>query len=1232
MKRVKQILAFALVFILLVTVTQVTGFTVNAENESKETNVTSSETDVTASECDEEESKTDESESESSEAKEDSQTEESETEEDSKVEESEAEESYESDESKTEEESTEEETSEEETTTEEETTEEIIIEEETAKSFISEKFNFETEPITSIKYEVTVSGSDSETSFEWKLQTASWQEKAKTVELNGDGNYSFEFTLDYEEGLKNLGYVEPISDSEMTVTIDKIIVNGNELTYETAPVLKAGVENENGLANIWNVQPQVKICGDDKAYLALDKQDGAITFYAEKVNEDKNKDFGASQRYVEAMGSGWNLGNSFDGFEADLDKEDNGELAWGNPKVTRELLTAVKEKGYDSIRIPFTIHRRYTVNENVGEDDYKYVINESWLRRYKEVVDWAVDEGFYVMINIHHDSWIWLKQWDGDKSSEEYRMYTDFWNQLAEYMADEPEQVCFETINEPDFVESGELTPQQKLDEINRTAYDIIRGTEGNEKRMIVMPTILTNYEKGAPLYRLIEELDDENIIATVHYYSEWVYSANLGKTSFDEELWKNNGESYTPRNAVDNFMNTINKQFISNGIGVIVGEYGLLGYDASEGCLETGEELKYYEYMNEIARQNKVCLMFWDNGSGINRRGTLGWKKTLVGEMLENSMEGRSSYATGLDNLYFKEEIKEDVEIKLTLNGNTFVGINGLTEGTDYTYDSTNATVCLKKEYVNSKLAQKSGYGTFAELVMKFSSGADWHEYLVKYDTPVIGHADGSREGIKIPVDFKGSRVRRISAYQSGGKVGPNSDWWDYLKYDGSFGVDYENGTINLLSDFFADATVKDGLVKLKVEFYDGEIVYISLTVDGNKVSSSKEVDTDVDNIDASEIICLYTGEQSIPSQYLYMPEGGSVYGTWVDESENQEMITLEGWPSTIKFDTKAHDNFVSGGILLCYMNIQKNVDVKFGIKDAPAVEDLEINDAESRKLVVSNLADDAKITYKSSDTSIADVDEDGTVIGKKSGNAVITVTVEQYNRSDDFEAKVTVKSNSDSQEKPGTSEDESDNNGQNEQSQTSGDSAESNTNNSAKADSDSQKSSVTSESKSDSSNQSQTVTSSVQTDTNKQEVVNQEIQEVQIPTAQQPTVSQTAESNESVKQSKNLNKSSSKKTDAVEDKIDETESETVTEVDTETATEDAVEEKSEVESSQVEQDSSLVDEDSTIVEDEAAPLASEELSKKNSVALPFIITGIVVVIGAAGAAIIYFKRKKTL
>lgn len=553
----------------------------------------------------------------------------------------------------------------------------------------------------------------------------------------------------------------------------------------------------------------------------------------------------ASEKYVAAMGAGWNLGNSFDGVDTDLSVEDKGETAWGNPVVTRELIHAVREKGYQSIRIPLTLHHRFTAKGGT------YTIDEKWLARYKEVVDWAVEEGLYVMVNIHHDSWIWLKEWDGNTASEEYVKFTQLWRQLAAYLADEPEQVCFETINEPQFTEYENVTDQQRLDRLNQAAYDMIRESGGNNaKRMIVMPTMNTNHadEKVQGLLTFMKGLHDPNLIATVHYYSEWVYSANLGITEFDEAL---GDDGNTPRKAADQLFEVLTDTFIKNDIGVVIGEYGLLGYDAGENCLQQGEELKYYEYMGaKAANLDGVCLMFWDNGSGINRNdAAYAWKKPLVGTMLETSVKQRSSYATGLDTLYFKGKATQDVQIPLTLNGNTFTGIEGAVQGTDYTYHEKGAVVTLKKDFINQAYdtLAKDETGTFADLTFTFSAGAPWHQYLVKHGDATVGSAEGTTTaGIQIPVSWQGGRVRRVSAYTAGGKAGPQSGWWNYLQYQEVFSPDYEQGLFEITKNFFADDTVKgkDGRIRFAVELFDGSTIDIWLRVSGEKVVSKKSLE----------------------------------------------------------------------------------------------------------------------------------------------------------------------------------------------------------------------------------------------------------------------------------------------------------------------------------------------------------------------------------------------------
>lgn len=545
-----------------------------------------------------------------------------------------------------------------------------------------------------------------------------------------------------------------------------------------------------------------------------------------------------SMEYVKAMGAGWNLGNSMDSILTDESEPDRGEESWGNPKVTKKLLKEVKKKGYKSIRIPLTFYRRYTVNKNAKDGEYKYVINKEYLDRAKEIIDWALDDGFYVVTNVHHDSWIWLKNWDGKTTSEEYRMYTDIYKQLAETFKDEPDRLCLETINEYSPEDSEGATAQEKVMAINKAGYDIIRKSGGNNAtRMILLPTLYDNHEEknSSVLRKFIDGLHDENVIASVHYYCEWVYSANLGRTGFDEDLFGNG--NYSPRNAIDSMMNTLQEQFLKDGIGVIIGEYGLLGYDQGENVLQTGEEIKYYDYMNKKARENNVCLMFWDNGSGINRK-TGQWKQARVGAALESAIKGRVSYATDLDTIYLSKKSASDIRIPLTLNGNKFKSIKGLKKGRDYTYDSKKAVVTLKKSYVK-KLLKKAAYGQIADLTMKFSKGSDWHEYVVYEGTPGFLAAKGTTEKIEIPVKSRGNRIRRITVTQDGKTVGPNSSWWKWLQNGEAFKVDDKNSKLTFTASLFSDSTVKDGDLQVSVEWYDGQTTKLTLSIKDGSVTT---------------------------------------------------------------------------------------------------------------------------------------------------------------------------------------------------------------------------------------------------------------------------------------------------------------------------------------------------------------------------------------------------------
>ena len=76
----------------------------------------------------------------------------------------------------------------------------------------------------------------------------------------------------------------------------------------------------------------------------------AITVKGITERSDEMRDISAKELVAE-MTAGWNLGNTL---EATGGEGLSSETSWGNPKITKELIDTVCEKGFDSIRIPIT--------------------------------------------------------------------------------------------------------------------------------------------------------------------------------------------------------------------------------------------------------------------------------------------------------------------------------------------------------------------------------------------------------------------------------------------------------------------------------------------------------------------------------------------------------------------------------------------------------------------------------------------------------------------------------------------------------------------------------------------------------------------------------------------------------------------------------------------------------------------------------------------------------------
>ncbi|GEM04213.1 hypothetical protein HMI01_12010 [Halolactibacillus miurensis] len=537
------------------------------------------------------------------------------------------------------------------------------------------------------------------------------------------------------------------------------------------------------------------------------------------------------EQYAKDMQPGWNLGNTYDAVVGEV----TDETAWGNPRVTEQLIQAISEDGYNSIRIPITFDGR--MKDGVIDKDY--------LNRIKQTVDWSLESDLKVMINIHHDSWLWLSDGMMNNHDETVTRFQLIWEQLSDTFKDYPQDVSFESLNEPQFtVDYSQSDADQKqqaqnyLDELNTLFMEIVRGSGGNNTtRPVVIPTMHTSSEEPhvSRLKSWIEEMNDPNIIATVHYYSYWPFSVNIaGATTFNEEA----------KQHIHTELGRVYDTFTKSGIPVVVGEFGLLGFDQHTGTIQQGEKLKFFEYVIHYMSEHDLAHMLWDNGQHINRHDYT-WYDNEFEAINKASFYTRSATAEA-DYLYFKQdETVTKRSLGLQLNGRTLSRIHyNDTIVSNMDYHLTDETITFTDDFLQS-VVDASAIGTKGVITLSFDDGADWTIDLRVYDTPTVGTNSDDYQTFTLPVDYNGDQLMTLeTVYPDGSGAGPQN-WTTFKEFSYVFSPDYDNNQLVFTyNEWDGHSRLFDDIddnrpVTLKLHFLSGEVIEQTIIKKGDTVST---------------------------------------------------------------------------------------------------------------------------------------------------------------------------------------------------------------------------------------------------------------------------------------------------------------------------------------------------------------------------------------------------------
>ena len=300
----------------------------------------------------------------------------------------------------------------------------------------------------------------------------------------------------------------------------------------------------------------------------------------------------SAQDMVQEMGAGWNLGNTMDGHTGFTPNE----TLWQHVETTKQVIKTVHDNGFNTVRIPVTWG-------TMIDDENGYAINDKWLSRVQDIVDYCVEQDMYVIVNIHHDGaeqtgWLRIASDDFDSVKEKYEAV---WKQIAQRFKDYDEHLIFESMNEVTGPGNNIQFDMDRVMELNQIFVDTVRGTGSNNAyRWLSVPGRYTNITNTTQYdFRLPEDTVENSLFLSVHYYN-WLFglAENTTYTEWTKEMTDE---------LVAEFAQL--EKFTSQGVPVIVGEYGAIDKR------NEADRAYHYEVVNRICNTGMIVACYWDNG-----------------------------------------------------------------------------------------------------------------------------------------------------------------------------------------------------------------------------------------------------------------------------------------------------------------------------------------------------------------------------------------------------------------------------------------------------------------------------------------------------------------------------------------------------------------------------------------------------------------------------------------
>lgn len=398
---------------------------------------------------------------------------------------------------------------------------------------------------------------------------------------------------------------------------------------------------------------------------------------------------------------GWNLGNTLEGGSNANNFTNKGglatETAWQPTMTSQSVIDLVKSSGFKSVRIPCS----WVMGHIVDKDNM--TIDPAWMARVKEIVDYCIGNGLFVVLNDHWDGG-WL-EYDGfttgaDVSAKKEQL-RKLWTNIATAFKEYDGHLLFAGLNEPGVggaspAASGSLMVNQyvtdtddkeqafadRILEYEQTFIEAVRATGGNNAQRVLVVQGPKVAAANTVKFLDVRKLSDTalgRLMVEIHNYDPYPFCQMTEDADYAKVKYYWNG--HAPRRAnpervgsameqsdIQAAFHALKTTFVDKGYPVVVGEYGAMArtLTPAQGMQAYHDESRQYWYNFSTSYAMEAgCIPFvWDINNTSYK--TIDRADVKVGDVynLNGILEGVASAQAAYDAIYPKPSDADGISV----------------------------------------------------------------------------------------------------------------------------------------------------------------------------------------------------------------------------------------------------------------------------------------------------------------------------------------------------------------------------------------------------------------------------------------------------------------------------------------------------------------------------------------------------------------------------------------